>query len=84
MAGNTLDLNTLHVRCVLEYAKRFLHRDPELVVAQPGSNVGVGQGIDVRIDTDFYGGFYGQFVRYCCDSVVFRLGFQIEAPDVDL
>jgi hypothetical protein len=52
MAGNTLNLNAPHVRCVLEYAKRFLHRDPEFVVAQTGRNVGVGQRINVRIDTD--------------------------------
>ena len=84
MAGNTLDLNTLHVRCVLEYAKRFLNRDPELVIAQPSCNVRMGQRINVRINSDCNRGFYGQFVRNFCDSEELRFGFQIEAPNADL
>ena len=50
MAGDSADLEPRQGCGATIQRHRFVEGDTELVAAQPGGNVGVGLGVDVRID----------------------------------
>ena len=62
----------------------LLDVDPELVLLEPGGNVGMGLGVDVRIDPQGHPGLHLQPAGDAVDLLQFLGGLQVEQQDVRL